>query len=215
MGPIAAVVPVTIAAAEAARLWEGSRQMDRPLTGSTVSGVRMGGDITLRRADRRDLPVLGRLGATLVRVHHAFDSDRFLAPQGDVEEGYAWFLATQLDDPDVVIFVAERSGQPVGYVYAGLEPMSWKELRGPAGFIHDVVVDASARGRGIGRALVEQAATWLEERGSPRVMLWTAAQNAGARQLFSKLGFRPTMVEMTRERQSPPGPANPAVDGER
>ena len=33
----------------------------------------------------------------------------------------------------------------VGYVYAGLEPLSWKELRDAAGFIHDVVVEESDR----------------------------------------------------------------------
>jgi hypothetical protein len=39
-----------------------------------------------------------------------------------------------------VTFVS-RDGTVVGYVYAGIEPQSWKELRDAAGFIHDVVVD--------------------------------------------------------------------------
>jgi hypothetical protein len=30
-------------------------------------------------------------------------------------------------------------------------------------------------------------------------MLWTAEQNADAQRLFVKLGFRRTMIEMTRE----------------
>jgi len=30
-------------------------------------------------------------------------------------------------------------------------------------------------------------------------VLWTAHGNAPARRLFARLGFRPTMVEMTRE----------------
>jgi hypothetical protein len=33
----------------------------------------------------------------------------------------------------------------------------------------------------------------------PRVLLWTAAQNARARKLFEAHGFSATMVEMTRE----------------
>jgi RimJ/RimL family protein N-acetyltransferase len=33
----------------------------------------------------------------------------------------------------------------------------------------------------------------------PRVMLWTASQNATAQRLFARAGFRPTMIEMTRE----------------
>jgi ribosomal protein S18 acetylase RimI-like enzyme len=158
-------------------------------------------ETVIRPAERRDLPDLGRLGASLVRVHHAFDADRFMAPGPGIEEGYAWFLGTQLEESDVVIYVAEREGRIVGYVYAGLEPQSWKELRDPAGFVHDVVVEEDARGLGIATRLVDEAAAWLEAHGAPRVMLWTAEQNPAAQRLFERLGFRRTMIEMTRERR--------------
>lgn len=161
-------------------------------------------EIIIRPAQRSDLPVLGRLGTLLVRLHHEFDPQRFLAPALASEQGYAWFLGTQLDEPDVVILVAELAGAPVGYVYAGLEPMSWQELRAAAGFIHDVVVDESARGRGIATRLLEAAATWLEQHGAPRVLLLTAEKNERAQRLFARLGFRRTMIEMTRERAGEP-----------
>jgi GNAT superfamily N-acetyltransferase len=82
---------------------------------------------------------------------------------------------------------------------AGLEPRSWKELRDAAGFIQDVVVDPGARRSGAATLLLEAAIAWLRGRGVPRVMLWTAEQNADAQRLFAKLGFRRTMIEMTRE----------------
>lgn len=154
---------------------------------------------TIRLATSADLPALGRLGATLMRTHHEFDSQRFMDPGTDPADGYAWFLGRQLRGDDVVIFVAEQQGEVVGYVYAGLEPVSWKELRDACGFIHDVVVDERARRGGTATALIEAAVVWLRERGAPRVMLWTAEQNPGAQQLFARLGFRRTMIEMTRE----------------
>ena len=77
--------------------------------------------------------------------------------------------------------------------------MSWKELREAAGFIHDVVVDDAHRGGGVGDALLERASEWLRAHGAPRVMLWTAERNAAAQRLFERLGFRRTMIEMTRE----------------
>lgn len=153
----------------------------------------------VRPATPRDLPAVGRMGAALLRDHYAFDRQRFLAPRGDSEAGYAAFLGSQLHRDDTFVAVAERDGQVVGYVYAGIEPLSWKELRDEAGFIHDVYVLESARGHGVATALTEAAARWLADHGMPRVILWTAAPNAIARRLFSRLGFRETMIEMTRE----------------
>lgn len=165
----------------------------------------------IRRADSRDLPAVGRMGALLLRAHYDFDRQRFMAPRPDSEEGYAWFLGQQLHRDDTLVSVAERNGVVVGYVYAGVEPLSWKELRDEAGFIHDVYVDEGARGLGIATALVEAAAGWLSERGVPRVLLWTAAPNAAARRVFARLGFRETMIEMTRETAGPEslGPGHP------
>lgn len=155
--------------------------------------------VPIRRAEPRDVSALGRFGAVLVRAHHAFDSRRFLTPGPGLEEGYARFLRTQLAEKEVAIFVAERAGAIIGYVYAGVEPRSWKELREVAGFIHDAVVDPDARRSGVGTRLIETAAAWLATRGVPRVMLWTAEKNQEAQRLLGRLGFRRTMIEMTRE----------------
>jgi ribosomal protein S18 acetylase RimI-like enzyme len=155
--------------------------------------------VLIRTAEPRDAKALGELGAALMRAHCAFDPLRFLAAGDRAERGYASFLRSQLDDEDVAVLVAERDGRIVGYVYTGLEPMSWQELRGPAGFIHDVVVEEASRGSGAGRALMEAAIAWLRQRGAPRVVLWTAHRNEGAQRLFAAMGFRRTMIEMTRE----------------
>jgi ribosomal protein S18 acetylase RimI-like enzyme len=143
--------------------------------------------------------VLGRLGALLMRAHYEFDPQRFMDPGTDPAEGYAWFLGKQLKDVDSVIFVADDGGKVVGYVYAALEPISWKELRDACGFIHDIFVEESSRRAGTATALMNAATEWLRERGAPRVILGTADKNESAQRLFAKLGFRRTMVEMTRE----------------
>jgi GNAT superfamily N-acetyltransferase len=159
----------------------------------------MSSTVTIRRATDEDAPALGRLGALLLRTHYDFDRQRFMAPGRSPEAGYGAFLVSQLEDDDVIVLVAERDGQVVGYVYAGLEPRSWKELRDACGFIHDVAVEESRRRSGVATALIEAAVAWLKDRGAPRVMLWTAEKNAGAQPLFERLGFRRTMIEMTRE----------------
>ena len=156
----------------------------------------------IRRASLDDSEALGRLGALLMDVHYNFDRRRFLAPGEDAASGYARFLVSQLRDPACAVFVAELDGSIVGYCYAGVEPLSWKELRDEAGFIHDLALDPSARRRGAGKALVDAAIEWFRERNQARVMLWTSPANDAARQLFEQSGFRPTMIEMTRELRS-------------
>jgi ribosomal protein S18 acetylase RimI-like enzyme len=155
--------------------------------------------VTIRLATAADLPALGRLGALLMRAHYEFDPQRFMDPGTDPAEGYAWFLGKQLKNDESVIFVADDGEQVVGYVYAALEPISWKELREACGFIHDILVEESNRRAGTATSLMEAAIQWLRERGAPRVILGTADKNEPAQRLFTKLGFRRTMVEMTRE----------------
>jgi ribosomal protein S18 acetylase RimI-like enzyme len=153
----------------------------------------------IRRATTDDLQAVGQLGALLLRAHYDFDPQRFMRAGADAEEGYASFLATQIGREDALVLVAERDSLVVGYLYAGIEPRNWKELRERAGFVHDILVIEDARGGGIARALMESAFAWMREQGVPRVLLWSAAPNEQARRLFERLGFRSTMVEMTRE----------------
>jgi ribosomal protein S18 acetylase RimI-like enzyme len=87
----------------------------------------------------------------------------------------------------------------VGYAYAGVEGPDWMSLRGPAGVLHDIVVDPEHRGRGAGRLLLDAALEFLKSRDAPRVVLSTAARNAPAQRLFESAGFRHTMIEMARE----------------
>jgi len=155
--------------------------------------------ITVRRALPADLAAIGRLGALLVRLHHDFDAQRFIAPPPGIEEGYASFVGGQLDNPDVVLLVAEREGRMLGYTYAGLEGYDYMALRGPAGALYDIVVDPTERGQGVGRLLVQATLEALAALGAPRVVLSTAVQNETAQRLFAGAGFRRTMIEMTRE----------------
>ena len=155
-------------------------------------------DVAIRPAAPTDLPVLGRLGALLVRTHNQLDPARFIPASPRTETSYASFLATQLTDSAVILLVAEQNGGVIGYSYAGIEGYDYMALRGPAGVLHDIVVDPGERRQGIGRMLLDATVTELEARGAPQIVLWTAAGNEAAQRLFAGAGFRRTMIEMTR-----------------
>src|SRR5213593_1871660 len=152
--------------------------------------------ITIRPAAKPDEAVLGRLGAALMRQHHASDPRRFILTERP-QAGYGRFLVSQLANPDSLVLVAEVSDEIVGYVFADIEPTSWRDLRGPCGFIHDVYVHESARRQGTGQSLLRAAIEWAHSRGMSQVVLWSKSGNDDAQHLFAKLGFRQTMIEMT------------------
>jgi ribosomal protein S18 acetylase RimI-like enzyme len=159
----------------------------------------MTSEVTVRPARPEDEEAMGRLGAMLVEEHHEFDPQRFIAPVPNLAERYGQFLVSQIDRPEMVVLVAERGGELAGYAFGGMEGNDYMALRGPAGVLHDLVVDPVHRRRGVGTALMDASLEALAKLGAPRVVLFTADRNEGAQAMFAKCGFRRTMIEMTRE----------------
>jgi ribosomal protein S18 acetylase RimI-like enzyme len=69
-------------------------------------------------------------------------------------------------------------------------------------WIHDVVVDESARGRGVGEALAREALRTAEDAGAISVELTTRQEREAANRLYRRLGFeqRETNVYVWRPR---------------
>ena len=152
----------------------------------------------IRSATLADLEGAAKLGAEIVRLHHATNPKRFFMLD-NVEYGYAAWLAEEMKRPEAVVLVAELAGRIVGYAYGAIEDRDWGILVDRHGAFHDLCVDDSVRQQGVGRALAETMLERLEQLGAPRILLRAMVQNEPAQRLASSLGFSPTMVEMTRE----------------
>jgi ribosomal protein S18 acetylase RimI-like enzyme len=153
----------------------------------------------VRKALTADLPAAARLAGELVRMHHERDPERFFLPDR-VEQGYAWWFERELTRDAAVILVSEQRGTITGYAYGTLEERDWNLLLDEHGAIHDIYVAADERRRGAGRLLLGAIVAELEARGAKRIVLSTMVDNERAQQVFRQAGFRPTMLEMTRER---------------
>ncbi|MBL9109204.1 MAG: GNAT family N-acetyltransferase, partial [Myxococcales bacterium] len=114
------------------------------------------------------------------------------------------YLPKALLDSKTVLLAALVDGEVVGYAYGELVGRDYFALLDACGKLHDIYVDARARGKGVGEALVRAMQDELRRRGAPRMVLLTATQNEGAQRLFAKLGFRTTMLEMTAELEPSP-----------
>lgn len=92
-----------------------------------------------------------------------------------------WWDATRHDaEFDAGLCIVAASGEhPVGFA------LCWT-----SGFVKDLVVQRHWRSHGIGTALLLTAFARLAERGHREVALKVLADNAGARRLYARMGFR-------------------------
>jgi ribosomal protein S18 acetylase RimI-like enzyme len=164
--------------------------------------VRRVSEIEIRRARAEEAPALGRMGATLARLHHRMDPRRFFGGRG-MEEGYASWLARELASRKAVVLAAvtrtRGREQLLGYAYGRLEGRDWNTLRDACGVAVDLYVVPRARRSGTGRMLLDALVHELVRRGAPRVVLHVAARNQRALALFEGMGFRRTLVELAIE----------------
>jgi ribosomal protein S18 acetylase RimI-like enzyme len=86
------------------------------------------------------------------------------------------------------LFVARDEG---GAVVGMLTLVLYRVPTGMRGWIHDVVVDESARGQGVGEALAQKALRLAEDAGAISVELTTRTEREAANRLYQRLGFTP------------------------
>ncbi len=91
---------------------------------------------------------------------------------------------------DARAFVAELNGAAVGLLTIHVRYTLNHET--PIAQITLLVVDETARTRGVGRALIEAAERWARERSSRRINVTTQLSRAGAHAFYEKVGYNHT-----------------------
>jgi ribosomal protein S18 acetylase RimI-like enzyme len=81
------------------------------------------------------------------------------------------------------VFVAEEEGKILGYISTRLDRETGK------GRIPNLAVDGTARGRGIGRQLIEHAVAYLRREGMTFATIETMANNPVGQHLYPSCGF--------------------------
>lgn len=144
-------------------------------------------DMQMRDARAEDREAVAAL---TLRAYGEY-ADR-MDPQAWEELEGALRRALANDDPSVQRIVAERGGQVVGSVmlwppaadvYGGYtEAAAWPELR-------LLAVAPSARGLGVGRALVEECVRRARAMGAPVLGLHTSRSMEAAIGMYERMGF--------------------------
>jgi GNAT superfamily N-acetyltransferase len=151
--------------------------------------------VKVRRATLEDVPTLVHLFQELDRMQR--DWRVFTPRPGFYDEvGLKYRKAMATDQAVVLVAEDEEEGDIVGMAYG--------EVRVPSRFsderaleISGVVVRAGHRGKGVGRALVQEAARFATDRGVGWVELKTFSPNQRAMTFWEGLGFRPRVIQLT------------------
>jgi ribosomal protein S18 acetylase RimI-like enzyme len=83
--------------------------------------------------------------------------------------------------PNSDVLVGEESGEIAASVMVGHD--------GHRGLVYYVAVAPAARGRGIGRKMMNAAEDWLRERNVPKVQLMIRETNTDVAKFYERIGF--------------------------
>lgn len=134
--------------------------------------------------DHRDAVMPPRLGPLL--AHRSFAS----VLREDVD--------AMLADTRTFVLIAERAGEPVGYI-TGTMTNDPRRVLSRKGIVGDWYVDDTARGTGAGRALLEALTKLFTDAGCDVMESATWPFNEGARRAHEALGF--DEIQITYRRQ--------------
>lgn len=111
--------------------------------------------------------------------------------EGGPRSGYAARLAdTAPRDRDAEVWVAEESGEILGSVTICPEGSAWAQRAQPGeGEFRMLAVDPGARGRGVGRALLDLTVERFRGDGARAVVLGSLEDMLDAHRLYERAGF--------------------------
>jgi [ribosomal protein S18]-alanine N-acetyltransferase len=130
----------------------------------------MSADWLIRRASPADLDAILAIEQASAEAPH-WSSTQWLAA----------LSAEQVMEPMRAVFAAEGNGTILGFAVAS--------RAGELAELESVVVSPSARRKGIGNALCQQAMDWSRKTGASELELEVRASSDGALALYRLLGF--------------------------
>lgn len=187
-GASAVAGPTRVADATADCAWLVTAPSKHPRIGERTCRVASGGlaspyvSLEIRPADRVDDELVAAFAGLIPQLSSS-------SPPPDADE-----LSAIVDSPDSVLFVARVDGEIVG----SLTLAFYRIPTGLKAWIEDVVVDASARGHGVGEALNRAAIAEAAHRGAKNVSLTSRPSREAANRLYRRLGFEPNPTNLYR-----------------
>jgi diamine N-acetyltransferase len=148
-----------------------------------------GARVVVREATPRDFKAISGLFEEVDSVHREHLPDLFRRAQGSPREES--FINGLIRSPDAGVFLAEVGARVVGLVVAILRRTPDFPILVPLHYamIDTIVVTESARGRGIGHALMAYAEAWARSQGVDRIELNVFTFNEAALSFYQGMNY--------------------------
>ena len=143
-------------------------------------------DIIVRPAAPRDLPEIVSLWQTLQATSAAYEPR--LAPNDTAPLWFADFLGGQMTNDQARVLVAVTDDGVVGYAFGQILRRPTL-IVGDCGYVADLCVRESMRGRGIGRRLFNELRDWFQAQGLHALEAQIVRANPASQAFWRKMGF--------------------------
>lgn len=153
-------------------------------------------DLTIRKAEFRDIPEIQRLYRQLDQYHVDLLPEVFQTVDGNARGDD--FLRKFIERNNADYLLAELNGTIVGFinVQKSAHPPYPSFRHHEFAMIEDAVVDMPLRGKGIGRKLFTTAIEWARQHDLKYIQTSVWHDNEGAREFYLEEGFRPMTMRM-------------------
>ena len=119
--------------------------------------------------------------------------------KSNVPEDVTELTWRRLLDPEAPVLgfcAAQDDGKLLGIVHYLFHPVTWSA--GPRCYLEDLFTSPDARGRGVGRALIEAVYSAADARGADQVYWLTQEFNVTARKLYDQVATATPFIKYRR-----------------
>ncbi len=139
-------------------------------------------EIEIKRVD--DIkPYVKQLSKLYMDAYKGLEKYAYTKPK-DVRGYIEWLFKR---DKDGFFIAFDPKGKPVGFI--GTDT-NWVKNGKVIGEIHELVVSPQMKGKGLGRALIEEALNYFRQKGLKKSGLWVGEHNSIAQKLYVDCGYR-------------------------
>ena len=149
----------------------------------------------IRKARRTDLAGIVKLWREMWDLHSELDSRLAAAPD---ERAMRDVLTDHYEGDDSCILVAEEEQELVGYCLGVILENPPVEPDPRFGYVSDLAVTASARGRGLGAKLLDETHAWFKSRGVARAEVQVSTLNPRAAAFWKDRGYADFLLRLRK-----------------